>query len=80
MMGNEEAVRRVKSGACVLVLDFPAETDFGIDVRSWTVGPKFKGLKMVPPGIHLLYWDAGHGMTQVLHTFIDKKTRACMHV
>ena len=63
-MGNDEAVRRFKSGACVLVLDFPVEMEFGIDVRSWTVGPKFKGLKMVPAGIHLLYWDAGHGMTQ----------------
>lgn len=63
-MGNEEAVRRFREGACVLVLDFPAETDFGIDVRSWTVSSKFKGLKMVPAGIHLLYWDAGHGLTQ----------------
>jgi len=57
-MGNDEAVRRFKAGACVLTLDFPAETEFGIDVRSWTVGPKFKGLKMVPAGIHLLHWDA----------------------
>jgi hypothetical protein len=63
-MGNAEAVRRFKDGACVLMLDFPAETDFGIDVRSWMVGPKFKGLKMVPAGLHLLYWHAGHGMTQ----------------
>lgn len=63
-MDNDEALRRFKTGACVLVLNFPVEMDFGIDLRSWTVGPKFKGLKMVPAGIHLLYWDAGHGMTQ----------------
>jgi A1 cistron-splicing factor AAR2 len=54
-MGNDEAVRRFKAGACVLALDFPAETEFGVDVRSWTVGPKFKGLKMVPGKLSQTY-------------------------
>ena len=64
-MGNDEALRRFRTGACVLVLGFPAELVFGIDIRSWTVADKFRGLKMVPAGVHLLTWDAGHGLTQV---------------
>jgi hypothetical protein len=23
------------------------------------VGPKFRGIKMIPPGLHLFCWDAG---------------------
>jgi hypothetical protein len=46
-MGNAEALRRFKTGASVLALNYPVEHDFGIDIRSWTVASKFKGLKMV---------------------------------
>lgn len=35
--------------------DFPAGLEFGIDYKSWNVGEKFVGLKMIPPGIHFVY-------------------------
>jgi hypothetical protein len=30
--------------------------DFGIDCNEWQTGPRFKGLKMIPPGIHAVYY------------------------
>lgn len=44
-----------QSGAC-LCLDVPAHTEFGIDMRSWLVGEKFAGVKMIPSGLHFIYW------------------------
>jgi len=43
--------------------DFPAEMEYGIDVRSWVVGPKFRGSKMITPGLHLVHYSGGHGST-----------------
>lgn len=42
-------------GGFVVLKDFPEGCEFGIDVMSWTVGPKFKGVKMIPPGVHFIY-------------------------
>ena len=43
-------------GATLLILDVPEGTEFGIDYNSWTVGPKFKGVKMIPPGFHFVFY------------------------
>ncbi|RCN42661.1 AAR2 protein [Ancylostoma caninum] len=43
------------SGAFVILKDFPEGHEFGIDYKSWTVGPKFMGLKMIPAGVHFVY-------------------------
>jgi A1 cistron-splicing factor AAR2 len=43
-------------GAMFVFLDVPAGTEFGIDCNSWQVGPKFKGVKMIPPGVHFIYY------------------------
>jgi len=29
------------------------------DLAGLVVGPKFRGIKMLPPGLHLFCWDAG---------------------
>ena len=42
----------------LIVLDMPVGTEFGIDYNSWNVGPKFKGVKMIPPGVHFVYYSA----------------------
>jgi A1 cistron-splicing factor AAR2 len=47
-----------QQGAVVVVLDMPVGTEFGIDYNSWNVGIKFKGVKMVPPGVHFLFTSA----------------------
>lgn len=43
-------------GAFLIFQDFPAGSEFGIDYQSWRVGDQFKGLKMIPPGIHFVYF------------------------
>ena len=30
------------------------------DMSGLVCGEKFKGIKMIPPGLHLVCWDAGH--------------------
>ncbi|KAJ7414984.1 Protein AAR2 like protein [Willisornis vidua] len=48
-------------GAAVVVLDVPEGTEFGIDYSAWAVGPRFRGVKMVPPGLHFVHCSAGGG-------------------
>lgn len=45
-------------GATVVVLGVPPGTEFGLDMNSWNVGEKFMGVKMIPPGIHFVYYSA----------------------
>ncbi|EPQ09137.1 hypothetical protein D623_10009362 [Myotis brandtii] len=45
-------------GATVIILNMPKGTEFGIDYNSWEVGPKFRGVKMIPPGIHFLHYSS----------------------
>lgn len=45
-------------GAALIFLDVPPRTEFGIDLYSWNTGEKFMGLKMIPPGIHFIYYSA----------------------
>ncbi|VEL37395.1 unnamed protein product [Protopolystoma xenopodis] len=43
----------------VLILrDVPVNTEVGIDLKSWNVGPKFMGLKDIPLGIHFVYFSS----------------------
>ena len=43
-----------EQGASLLCLGAPSKLSFGIDMMKWTIADKFKGLKMVPPGIHYI--------------------------
>ncbi|ONM18939.1 AAR2 protein family [Zea mays] len=55
-MDPEVATELVRKGATLLLLDVPQRTLFGIDTQMFSVGPKFKGMKMVPPGAHFVYY------------------------
>nr|XP_022325747.1 protein AAR2 homolog isoform X2 [Crassostrea virginica] len=57
-MDQETAQVLFREGAIMVCLDVPEGTEFGIDYASWTVGPQFKGIKMIPPGIHFIYYSA----------------------
>ncbi|CAI8012816.1 Protein AAR2 homolog [Geodia barretti] len=57
-MEPELARRLFAEGAVLVLLDVPQRTEFGIDYNSWSVGPKFKGVKMIPPGLHFVYYCA----------------------
>lgn len=55
-MDQDLARRLFSEGAVLVVLDVPERTEFGVDYNSWTLGPKFKGVKMIPPGFHFVYY------------------------
>ncbi|XP_069115860.1 protein AAR2 homolog [Argopecten irradians] len=57
-MDQEKAKVLFREGAILLFLDVPEGTEFGIDYTSWKVGPQFRGVKMIPPGVHFVYYSA----------------------
>eukprot|EP00897_Mesotaenium_endlicherianum_P007505 jgi/Mesen1/6783/ME000348S06049 len=57
-LNQEEAKDMVQRGASLLFLDVPPGTSLGIDQQMFVVGPKFKGVKMLPAGTHFVYTSA----------------------
>ena len=57
-MDSEVAKHLHADGATLIVFDVPEGTEFGIDYFSWNAGPRFKGVKMIPPGLHFIYYSA----------------------
>lgn len=55
MQRTEEVQRLQEQGCTILCLDCPEGTLFGIDYSAWSVGPRFMGVKLVPPGLHYVY-------------------------
>ena len=44
------------NGATLVLLDTPAGTEVGLDYQLWTVTARFSGVKMIPPGVHCLFY------------------------
>jgi len=57
-MDPEVARRLMQEGATLVLLDMPPGTEVGIDMNSWNIGNKFRGVKMIPPGIHFVYYSS----------------------
>ncbi|VVC44710.1 AAR2, N-terminal,AAR2, C-terminal,A1 cistron-splicing factor, AAR2 [Cinara cedri] len=57
-MDQDTAMKLYLNGATAFFLDVPSGMEFGIDMMSWATGDKFKGIKMIPPGIHFMYYSA----------------------
>lgn len=55
-MDQDVARQLFAEGAALVLLDVPERTEFGIDYNCWNVGPKFKGVKMIPPGFHFVFY------------------------
>lgn len=55
-MDQEQAKILFEKGAIFILINFPTGSEFGIDYLSWTVGEKFRGVKMIPEGIHFIYY------------------------
>ena len=49
-------VEEVQRKAFLLCLDVPEKTEIGIDYNSWHTGERFKGIKMIPPGVHFVFY------------------------
>ncbi|KAG7017952.1 Protein AAR2-like protein [Cucurbita argyrosperma subsp. argyrosperma] len=74
-MDPETALQLVKHGATILLLDVPQYTLIGIDTQMFSVGPSFKGIKMIPPGPHFLYYSSssreGREFSPITGFFVD---------
>jgi len=69
-----------QAGGTLVVLDFPVGARFGIDLASWATGERFLGVKMLPPGVHLIHVSAasseGFGQpTSIFLTFRPGEVR-----
>ncbi|KAJ8961742.1 hypothetical protein NQ318_021342 [Aromia moschata] len=54
---NQEMARKLyEEGGIFIFLDVPEGTEFGIDMKSWNTGEKFRGVKMIPPGLHYIFY------------------------
>lgn len=54
-MPPEVARQLFEQGAFLIIAGVPEKTEFGIDLSSYSVGEKFRGVKMIPPGPHFVY-------------------------
>lgn len=41
----------------LIVEDFPSGSEFGIDLSIHYTGDKFFGIKLIPPGLHFIYFS-----------------------
>eukprot|EP00117_Sycon_ciliatum_P040469 scpid61810/ scgid29739/ Uncharacterized protein C20orf4 homolog len=57
-MDQDTAKRLLAEGAVLLIEDAPQGLEFGIDCHAWRVGPRFRGVKMIPPGFHFVFYSA----------------------
>ncbi|XP_023029785.1 protein AAR2 homolog [Leptinotarsa decemlineata] len=57
-MDQPTAKKLLAEGAFFILLGVPEGTEFGIDMKSWNTGDKFRGVKMIPPGIHFIFFSA----------------------
>jgi A1 cistron-splicing factor AAR2 len=57
----DTALRLAQTGGTLVCLGVPEGCEFGVDYMGWTTGPKFRGVKMIPPGQHIVYYSSGQG-------------------
>eukprot|EP00729_Bicosta_minor_P007370 gene7370-26940_t len=69
-MDQATAQNLFAEGAFIIVQGMPIGTEFGIDYNSWNIGPQFQGVKMIPPGLHFVYYSAVAG-SSVVHEKLD---------
>ena len=54
---QEFANEKVKQMGFLLLLNAPEGMQFGIDNQYWQTGPRFSGVKLIPPGSHFVYFS-----------------------
>lgn len=59
-MDPDVALGLFEEGATLVLLDVPEGTELGLDYKTWGVGPRFRGIKMIPPGIHFLHYSPAY--------------------
>ena len=65
MPRDPSVARRLEvEGATMVILGVLPSTEIGVDLNSWNMGEKFCGVKMIPPGIHFVYYSSVNLATQ----------------
>jgi len=59
-------------GGVLYITDPPPTLDFGIDCMHYETGSKFRGVSMVPKGIHFVYHSTGMGSRQGFFLYFEK--------
>lgn len=62
----------------LLLLEAPKGMRFGIDNQIWTIGPNFKGVKLIPPGAHFISYsleDENHASKMGFFIFVKTKVQ-----
>uniref|UniRef100_S4PCX9 Protein AAR2 homolog n=1 Tax=Pararge aegeria TaxID=116150 RepID=S4PCX9_9NEOP len=57
-MDQDVAKKLFLEGATFVFLGVPQETQFGIDMQCWNTDEDFRGIKMIPPGLHYVHYSA----------------------
>lgn len=57
-MDQQTARHLLLTGAVIVLEDLPPGSEFGIDMNVYCVGAKFRGVKMIPPGLHFVYYSS----------------------
>ncbi|XP_059062410.1 protein AAR2 homolog [Achroia grisella] len=57
-MDQETAKKLLVEGGTFVFLGVPEETQFGIDMQCWNTEEDFRGIKMIPPGLHYVHYSA----------------------
>ncbi|KAL6507480.1 hypothetical protein OROGR_023675 [Orobanche gracilis] len=78
-MDPETALEFVKHGATIILLDVPQYTLIGVDTQMYSSGPNFKGIKMIPPGIHFVYYSSSNRKGSDIHTETKGKIKEFYH-
>lgn len=56
-MEQNLANEKYKEWGVLILLNSPENIEFGIDNIVWKTGNKFKGVKLIPPGPHIVYYS-----------------------
>eukprot|EP01132_Coremiostelium_polycephalum_P002213 gene2213-2728_t len=74
-MDSEIALKLTKEYGTILCIGVPVGTQIGIDGYSFTTGPNFKGIKMVPPGPHLLTYASTSSLNNNIEDSDNSKNK-----
>jgi A1 cistron-splicing factor AAR2 len=59
-------------GGVLVITDPPPTLDFGIDCMNYETGSEFRGVCMIPPGLHFVYYSTGMGSRQGFFLHFEK--------
>jgi A1 cistron-splicing factor AAR2 len=81
-MKDEGINDKFHSMGVLLLLDCPDGLEFGIDNIAWKTGTKFKGLKLIPLGTHIIAYSlqSENNMFKISHfVHLSEEKRILIH-